>query len=43
MEEKVLNEYKKYSERILTPVEIDYLKDLKRLEKLALRNGKQDE
>ncbi len=40
MEEKVLKEYKKYSEHTLTPVEQDYLEEIKNIEKLAKKGGK---
>ena len=40
MEEKVEEEYKKYSEHTLTPVEQDYLEEIKNIEKLAKKGGK---
>lgn len=40
MEEKVLEEYKKYSEHTLTPVEQDYLEEIKNIEKIAKKGGK---
>lgn len=40
MEEKVLVEYKKYSEHTLTPVEQDYLEEIKNIEKIAKKGGK---
>ena len=40
MEEKVLEEYKKYSAHTLTPVEQDYLEEIKSIEKLAKKGGK---
>ena len=40
MEEKVLKEYKKYSEHTLTPVEQDYLEEIKNIEKLVKKGGK---
>ena len=40
MEEKVEEEYKKYSEHTLTPVEKDYLEEIKNIEKLAKKGGK---
>ncbi len=40
MEEKVLSEYKKYSEHTLTPVEQDYLEEIKNIEKIAKKGGK---
>ena len=39
MEEKV-EEYKKYSEHTLTPVEQDYLEEIKNIEKIAKKGGK---
>ena len=40
MEEKVIEEYKKYSEHTLTPVEKDYLEEIKNIEKIAKKGGK---
>lgn len=40
MEEKVLKEYKKYSEHTLTQVEKDYLEEIKNIEKIAKKGGK---
>ena len=40
MEEKVIEEYKKYSEHTLTPVEQDYLEEIKNIEKIAKKGGK---
>ena len=40
MEEKVLEEYKKYSAHTLTPVEQDYLEEIKNIEKIAKKGGK---
>ena len=40
MEEKVEEEYKKYSEHTLTSVEKDYLEEIKNIEKLAKKGGK---
>ena len=40
MEEKVLEEYKKYSTHTLTPVEQDYLEEIKNIEKIAKKGGK---
>ena len=40
MEEKVLKEYKKYSEHTLTQVEKDYLDEIKSIEKIAKKGGK---
>ena len=40
MEEKVKEEYKKYSEHTLTPVEQDYLEEIKNIEKIAKKGGK---
>ena len=40
MEEKALKEYKKYSEHTLTPVEQDYLEEIKNIEKIAKKGGK---
>ena len=40
MEEKVKEEYKKYSEYTLTPVEQDYLEEIKNIEKIAKKGGK---
>lgn len=40
MEEKVLAEYQKYSEHTLTPVEQDYLEEIKNIEKIAKKGGK---
>ena len=40
MEEKVLEEYKKYSAHTLTPVERDYLEEIKNIEKIAKKGGK---
>ena len=40
MEEKVLKEYKKYSAHTLTPVEKDYLEEIKTIEKLAKKGGR---
>ena len=40
MEEKVLEEYKKYSSHTLTQVEQDYLEEIKNIEKIAKKGGK---
>ena len=40
MEEKVKEEYKKYSAHTLTPVEQDYLEEIKNIEKIAKKGGK---
>ena len=40
MEEKVLKEYKKYSAYTLTPVEQDYLEEIRNIEKIAKKGGK---
>ena len=40
MEKKVHEEYKKYSQHTLTPVEKDYLEELKSIENIAKRGGK---
>jgi len=40
MEKKVEEEYKKYSEHTLTPVEKDYLEEIKNIEKVAKKGGK---
>lgn len=40
MEEKVIEEYKKYSEHTLTLVEQDYLEEIKNIEKMAKKGGK---
>ena len=40
MEEKVVAEYKKYSEHTLTQVEKDYLEEIKSIEKIAKKGGK---
>ena len=40
MEEKVLEEYKKYSTHTLTPVEQDYLEEIRNIEKIAKKGGK---
>ena len=40
MEEKVLEEYKKYSEHTLTSVEKDYLEEIRNIEKIAKKGGK---
>lgn len=40
MEEKVLEEYKKYSSHTITPVEQDYLEEIKNIEKIAKKGGK---
>ena len=40
MEEKVVAEYKKYSEHTLTQVEKDYLEEIKNIEKIAKKGGK---
>ena len=40
MEEKVEEEYKKYSEHTLTSVEQDYLEEIRNIEKIAKRGGK---
>ena len=40
MEQKVEEEYKKYSEHTLTSVEKDYLEEIKSIEKLAKKGGK---
>ena len=40
MEKKVEEEYKKYSEHTLTPVEKDYLEEIKNIEKLVMKGGK---
>ena len=43
MEEKVIEEYKKYSEHTLTPVEKDYLEEIKNIEKIAKKGGRIDD
>lgn len=43
MIEKVEKEYKKYSERTLSPVEKDYLAEIKSIEQLAKKGGRKDE
>ena len=40
MEEKVIEEYKKYLEHTLIPVEQDYLEEIKNIEKIAKKGGK---
>ena len=40
MEEKVVAEYKKYSEHTLTQVEKDYLEEIKNIEKIVKKGGK---
>ena len=40
MEKRVEEEYKKYSEHTLTPVEKDYLEEIKNIEKIAKKGGK---
>ena len=40
MEEKVLKEYKKYSAYTLTPVEQDYLEEIRNIEKIAKKGAK---
>ena len=40
MEKKVEEEYKKYSEHTLTPVEQDYLEEIRNIEKIAKKGGK---
>ena len=40
MEKKVEEEYKKYSEHTLTPVEKDYLEEIRNIEKIAKKGGK---
>ena len=40
MEEKVIEEYKKYSDQTLTSVEKDYLEEIKNIEKIAKKEGK---
>ena len=40
MEKKVEEEYKKYSKHTLTPVEKDYLEEIKSIEELAKKGGK---
>ena len=37
---KVNEEYKKYSQHTLTPVEKDYLEELRSIENIAKRGGK---
>ena len=41
--EKALSEYKKYQIENLSPVEKDYLAELKNVEKMAKKGGKEDE
>ena len=41
--EKALSEYKKYQVENLSPVEKDYLAELKNIEKMAKKGGKEDE
>ena len=41
--EKALSEYKKYQIENLSPVEKDYLAELKNIEKMAKKGGKEDE
>ncbi|MDD7765216.1 MAG: hypothetical protein PT934_05560 [Peptoniphilaceae bacterium] len=43
MIEKVEKEYKKYSERTLSPVEKDYLAEIKSIEQIAKKGGRKDE
>lgn len=43
MIEKVEKEYKKYSERTLSPVEKDYLAEIKSIEQIAKKGGKENE
>lgn len=43
MIEKVEKEYKKYSERTLSPVEKDYLAEIKSIEQIAQKGGRKDE
>ena len=40
MEEKVIEEYKKYSDQTLTSVEKGYLEEIKNIEKIAKKEGK---
>lgn len=40
MEKKVTEEYKKYSAQTLSPVEKDYLEEIKNIEKIAKKGGK---
>jgi DNA-binding protein len=40
MEEKVIEEYKKYSEHTLTPAEQDYLEEIKNIERMVKKGGK---
>ncbi len=40
MEEKVIEEYKKYSEHTLTPAEQDYLEGIKNIERMVKKGGK---
>ena len=40
MEKKVNEEYKKYSQQTLTPVEKDYIEELRSIENIAKRGGK---
>jgi DNA-binding protein len=39
-QEKVIEKYKKYSEHTLTPVEQDYLEEIKNIKKIAKKGGK---
>lgn len=41
--EKALSEYRKYQTENLSPVEKDYLKEIKNIEKIAKKGGKADE
>lgn len=43
MIEKVEKEYKKYSERTLSPVEKDYLAEIKSIEQIAKKGGRKDD
>lgn len=41
--EKALSEYRKYQTENLSPVEKDYLEEIKNIEKFAKKGGKADE
>ena len=41
--EKALFEYRKYQTENLSPVENDYLAEIKKIEKIAKKGGKADE
>ena len=41
--EKALSEYRKYQAENLSPVEKDYLEEIKSIEEIAKKGGKKDE